>query len=95
MFCLCQGSKMSAQVKKTIDWKSVDGASEFPRRLHLEKATNQRYYWDAENMSRQSMDGFYILIPSLILEKLRRNTRQYGQQEKLMEGLVLKSFLHF
>ena len=35
---------MSAQVKKSIDWKSVDGASEFPRRLHLEKATNQRYY---------------------------------------------------
>ena len=35
---------------------------------------------DAENMSRQSMGGFYILIPSLILEKLRRNTRQYGQQ---------------
>ena len=35
---------MSAQVKKRIDWKSVDGASEFPRRLHLEKATNQRYY---------------------------------------------------
>ena len=24
---------------------------------------------NAENMSRQSMDGFYILIPSLILEK--------------------------
>ena len=35
---------------------------------------------DAENMSRQSMDGSYILIPSLILEELRRNTRQYGQQ---------------
>ena len=35
---------MSAQVKKKIDWKSVDGASEFPRRLHLEKATNQCYY---------------------------------------------------
>ena len=35
---------------------------------------------DAENMSRQSMDGSYILIPSLILEKLRRNTRQYRQQ---------------
>ena len=35
---------MSAQVKKRIDWKTVDGASEFPRRLHLEKATNQRYY---------------------------------------------------
>ena len=85
---------MSAQVKKRINWKSVDGASEFPRRLHLEKATNQRYYClflfatmkdlvargDAENMSRQSIDGSYILIPSLILEMLRRNTRQYGQQ---------------
>ena len=83
---------MSAQVKKRIVWKSVDGASEFPRLLYLEKATNQRYYCpvsfckdlvargDAENMSRQSMDGFYILIPSLILEKLRKNTRQYGQQ---------------
>ena len=35
---------MSAQVKKRIDWKSVDGASQFPRQLHLEKATNQRYY---------------------------------------------------
>ena len=35
---------------------------------------------DAENMSRQSMDGIYISIPSLILEKLRRNTRQYKQQ---------------
>ena len=35
---------MSAQVKKIIDWKSVDGASKFPRRLHLEKATNQRHY---------------------------------------------------
>ena len=31
---------MSAQVKKRIDWKSADGASESPRRLHLEKATN-------------------------------------------------------
>ena len=50
---------------------------------------------DAENMSRQSMDGIYILIPSLILEKLRRKTRQYEQQQKLMEGLVLKSFLRF
>ena len=85
---------MSAQVKKRIDWKSVDGASEFPRRLHLEKpqisviialflfATMKDLVarGDAENMSRQSMDGSYILIPSLILEKLRRNTRQYGQQ---------------
>ena len=35
---------MSAQVKKRIDWKSVDGASESQRRLHLEKATNKRYY---------------------------------------------------
>ena len=35
---------MSAQVKKRINWKSVDGASEFPRRLHLEKATNHHYY---------------------------------------------------
>ena len=34
----------------------------------------------AENMSRQSMDGISILIPSLILEKLRRNTCQYRQQ---------------
>ena len=33
---------MSVQVKKKIDWKSVDGASEFPRRLHLVKASNQR-----------------------------------------------------
>ena len=94
---------MSPQVKKRVDWKSADGASEFPRRLHLEKATNQRYYCPvsfcdheefgssrgcrklfcpdtAENMSRQSMDGSYILIPSLILEKLRRTTRQYAQQ---------------
>ena len=85
---------MSAQVKNRIDWKSVDGASESPRRLHLEKATNQLYYCPvsfcdhedleargyAENMSRQIMDGIYILIPSLILGKLRRNTRRYGQQ---------------
>ena len=34
---------------------------------------------DSANMSRRSMDGIYILIPSLILEKLRRNTHQYGQ----------------
>ena len=79
---------MSAQVKKRIDWKSFDGVSEFPRRLHLEKATNQRYYCPVsfcdhegpKNTSRQSMDGFHILIASLILEKLRRNTRQYGQK---------------
>ena len=31
---------MSAQVKKRIDWKSADSASESPGRLHLEKATN-------------------------------------------------------
>ena len=49
---------MSAQVKKRIDWKSVGGASEFPRRFHLEKATNQRYYCpvsfcDHEGFGRQ------------------------------------------
>ena len=86
---------MSAQVK-SIDWKSVDSASESPRRLHLEKshahisviialflfATTKdlEARGDAENMSRQSMDDINILIPSLILEKLRRNTNQYGQQ---------------
>ena len=76
---------MSAQAKKRIDWKSVDCASESP---------NQDYYCpvpfatrkdleargDAENMLRQSMGGTYILIPSLILEKSRTNTSQYGQQ---------------
>ena len=85
---------MSAQVKKRSDWKSVDGASESPRRLHLEKPQisviialfrfetmkDLEARGDAENMSRQSMDGIYILIPSLILGKLRRSTCQYGQQ---------------
>ena len=32
------------KVKKRIDWRSLDGASEFPRQLHLVKATNQCYY---------------------------------------------------
>ena len=85
---------MSAQVKKRIDWKSVDGASEFQDDCIWKKpqisdiivlflfATMKDLVarGDAENMSRQSMDGFYILIASLISEKLRRNTRQYGQQ---------------
>ena len=80
---------MSAQVKKRIDWKYVDGTSESPRRLHLQKSHKSALFatmknlearGDASNMSRQSMDGIYILIPSLILEKLRGNTRQYGQQ---------------
>ena len=49
---------MSAQVKKRIDWKSVDRASEYPRRLYLVKATDQRYYCsvsfcDHEGFGRQ------------------------------------------
>ena len=85
---------MSAQVKKRINWKSVDGASGFQDDCIWKKpqitvivalflfATMKDLVarGDAENMSRQSMDGSYILNPSLILEKLRRNTRQYGQQ---------------
>ena len=64
---------MSVQVKKRIDWKSVDGASEFPRQLHLEKATNQRYYcpviilrslriWKPEGMPKTRQDKAWMVF---------------------------------
>ena len=54
-----------------IDWKSVDGASESPRRLYLEKATNQGYYcpvslriWKPEGMPKTCQDKAWMVFIS-------------------------------